>query len=169
MNHPLLPLSERTVEKDETYAVLGRALAYATEFEDNCRKLAHLFDIENSNEDFSWIVWGLMKKGTLNDKINSLIKTHNFPKWSANEIHNARQGRNYIAHEAAQQHAELLETEKGRREFEYRIISVVRDITLGNQIVLEAYEMIKTGKYSAGSDMVAYDDEVYTWVCSKCL
>ena len=169
MKHRLLPLSKRSIEKDESYAVLGRALAYATDFENNCRKLAHLFEIEETEKDFSWEIWGLMNKGTLFQKINSLVETHNFPKWSAEEIHNARKGRNYIAHEAAKNHFELLESVKGRREFKFKIVSAITDITLGNQIVLDSYQLIKSGKTGSSPDMVAYDDAVYKWVSERSL
>ena len=99
-----MPLPKRTGESDAVYAVLGRALAYATEFENNCRALAHLFDIEKSESDFFYEVYKLVRSGTLHAKIKLLIDEHGLPEWVEDKIHRARKSRNYIAHEAAADH-----------------------------------------------------------------
>lgn len=58
-------MPERTEESDAVYAVMGRALAYATEFKNNCRTLAHLFDIEKSGSEFSYEIYKLVKSGDI--------------------------------------------------------------------------------------------------------
>jgi len=164
MKHPLLPLPERSEEKDKYYAVLGRALAYATEFEQNCRKLAHLFDIENTEQDFGYEVWLLMEKGTLFNKINDLVEKHDLPEWNSNEIHKARKARNLIAHEIARDHILMMNTPEARRAFETNILLAVHEIATGNQIVLDVTRMLGEGTRGHGSDIVAYDSAIADWI-----
>ncbi len=164
MNHPLLPLPERTKKKDEVYAVLGRALAYASEFENNCRVLAHLFDIEHTDKDFIFEVWNLMNSGTLFQKIKQLVDVHDLPNWTADEIHKARQARNRIAHEIGLGHTKLENTEESIRYFETDILLTVQEIIKGNQIVLDISRLVKQSKKEHGSDVIAYHSAVCDWL-----
>jgi len=164
MKHPLLPLPERSEEKDKYYAVLGRALAYATEFEQNCRKLAHLFDIENTEQDFGYEVWLLMENGPLFNKINDLVEKHDLTELDSNEIHKARKARNLIAHEIAIDHIRMMNTPEGRRVFETYILLAVHEIATGNQIVLDVTRMLGEGTREHGSDIVAYDSAIADWI-----
>ena len=164
MKHPLLPLPERSEEKDKYYAVLGRALAYATEFEQNCRKLAHLFDIENTEQDFGYEVWLLMEEGTLSNKINELVEKHNLSKRCSNEIHKARKARNLIAHEIAINHILMMNKPEGRKVFETHILLAVHEIAAGNQIVLDFTRMLSEDIQGYGSDIVAYYSAIADWI-----
>jgi hypothetical protein len=164
MSHPLLPMPERTEESDAIYAVLGRALAYATEFENNCRTLAHLFDIEKSEKEFSYEVYELVKSGTLHAKIKLLIDEHGLPDWVDEKMHEARKARNFIAHEAAKDHKRMMSTAQLMRSFETTIIQMTGEIANGNQIVLDVTRMLKEGKRGYGSDIVAYSFAVASWI-----
>ena len=164
MEHPLLPMPKRSVETDEVYAVLGRALAYATEFENNCRELAHLFDIENTKEGFSYEVFKLVKSGTLHSKIKLLVDEHGFPDWVEEKIHNARKARNYIAHEAATDHKRMMLSEQLMKSLETTLMQMAGEIAEGNQIVLDVTLMLKEGQRGLGSDIVAYSFAVASWI-----
>lgn len=157
-------MPKRSIETDEIYAVLGRALAYATEFENNCRGLAHLFDIDNTKEDFSYEVFKLVKSGTLNDKIKLLVDKHGLPDWVEEKIHNARKARNYIAHEAATDHKRMISSEQLMKSLETTLMQKVGEIAEGNQIVLDVTRMLREGKRGHGSDMVAYSFAVASWI-----
>lgn len=164
MNHPLLPMPERTKESDAVYAVLGRALAYATEFESNCRALAHLFDIEKSESEFSYEVCKLVKSGTLHAKIKLLIDEHGLPNWVEEKIHGARKARNFIAHEAAEDHKIMMSTSQLMKSFEATIMQMTGEIADGNQIVLDVTSLLKEGKRVHGSDTVVYSFAVASWI-----
>lgn len=164
MNHPLLPMPERTEESDSVYAVLGRALAYATEFESNCRILAHLFGIEKSETEFSYHVHGLVKSGSLHAKIKLLAHEHELPDWAEQKIHDARKARNFIAHEVAEDHRRMMSTPHLLRSFEISIIQRAGEIAEGNQIVLDVTRMLKQGKREHGSDVIEYSFAVASWV-----
>lgn len=164
MSHPLLPMPERTEESDAIYAVLGRALAYATEFEENCRSLAHLFDIEKSENEFSYEVYKLVKSGTLHAKIKLLIDEHGLPDWVEEKVHEARKARNFIAHEAAEDHKRIMSTPQLMKSFETTIMQMTGEIADGNQIVLDVTRMLKEGKRGHGSDVVAYSFAVASWI-----
>ncbi|WP_404397396.1 hypothetical protein [Idiomarina loihiensis] len=166
MSHPLLPMPERTKESDTVYAVLGRALAYATEFENNCRILAHLLDIEKSDSEFSYEIYKLVKSGTLNEKIKLLIDGYGLPDWVEEKVHEARKARNFIAHEAAEDHKRMMSTPQLMKSFETTIIQMTGEIADGNQIVLDVTRMLKEGKRVHGSDVVAYSFAVASWISS---
>lgn len=164
MNHPLLPMPERTEESDAVYSVLGRALAYATEFESNCRTLAHIFDIQKSENEFSYEIYKLVKSGTLHAKIKLLIDEHGLPDWVDEKIHEARKARNFIAHEAAEDHKRMMSTPQLMKSFEIMIMQMTGEIADGNQIVLDVTRMLKEGKRGHGSDVVAYSFAVASWI-----
>jgi hypothetical protein len=164
MIHPLLPMPERTKESDAVYAVLGRALAYATEFENNCRTLAHLFDIEKSDSEFSYEIYKLVNSGTLHEKIKLLVDEHGLPDWVEEKIHEARKARNFIAHEAAEDHKRMMSTPQLMKNFETTIMLMTGKIAHGNQIVLDVTRMLKEGKRGHGSDVVAYSFAVASWI-----
>ncbi|ABX49456.1 hypothetical protein ACRN94_21130 [Shewanella baltica] len=164
MSHPLLSMPERTEESDAVYAVLGRALAYATEFESNCRTLAHLFDIEKSDSEFSYEIYKLVKSGTLHAKIKLLIDVHGLPDWVEEKVHEARKARNFIAHEAAEDHKRMMSTPQLMKSFETTIMQMTGEIADGNHIVLDVTRMLKEGKRVHGSDVVAYSFAVASWI-----
>jgi hypothetical protein len=164
MSHPLLPMPERTKESDAVYSVLGRALAYATEFESNCRTLAHLFDIQKSESQFSYEIYKLVKSGTLHAKIKLLIDEHGLPDWIEEKIHEARKARNFVAHEAAENHKKMMSTPQLMKSFETTIAQMTGKIADGNQIVLDVTRMLKERRRGHGSDVVAYSFAVASWI-----
>lgn len=143
---------------------MGRALAYATEFENNCRTLAHLFDIEKSDSGFSYEIYKLVNSGTLHEKIKLLVDEHGLPDWVEENIHEARKARNFIAHEAAEDHKRMMSTQQLMKNFETTIMLMTGDIAHGNQIVLDVTRMLKEGKRCHGSDVVAYSFAVALWI-----
>lgn len=157
-------MPERTVKSDAAYAVLGRALAYATEFETNCRTLAHLFHIRDAESEFSYEIYKLIKSGTLHAKIKLLIDGHGLPEWVEEKIHEARKARNFIAHEAAVDHKIVMSSSQMMKNFESTIMQMTGNIAEGNQIVLDVTRMLKQGRRGHGSDIVAYSFAVASWV-----
>jgi hypothetical protein len=157
-------MPSRKKESDEVYAVLGRTLAYATEFENNCRNLANFFDIDKSDNEFSYEIYELVKSGNLYKKIEQIIGDNDLPDWVEEKIHDARKARNFIAHEAAEDHKKMMSTPQLMKSFETLLIQKSGEIAEGNQIVLDITRMLSEGKLSHGSDIVAYSFAVASWI-----
>ncbi len=140
-------------------------MAYATEFENNCRKLAHLTELDTTEPDFSLIVYLAMQKGTLYQKINRLVDSHSLPQHVDKIIHNARNARNYIAHSIASEHRTILQTKDGRNYFRAEVHGQIDDIIKGNQCVLDITRIITNGEVEDhGSDVVEYHFAVGKWI-----
>lgn len=168
-SHPLLPiLPFNSSETEKSYALLGRALAYATDFENNCRQLAHLSDIRESQSEFSYEVYLLLKAGTLYEKVKSLVVEYKLPEHAENCIHAARKARNTIAHSIALEHDKLLDTESGRLSFRSNILNQMDALIEGNQLVLDITRILKNDQsYTYGSDVVAYFIAVNDWLIGE--
>lgn len=179
-----MPLSN--MEKEKAYALLGRALAFASEFEYNCRILAHLDDYlrtkdtdwegylaktlnskDNGCVDFIDIN-SILKSGALNNKIKLISIKQNICEIIANEINEARISRNFLVHEIPLEHRILLETSDGRSSFRAKVIVHMGKIINGNQIILDMINVIKKeSKYyenNFGSNRMEYIFAVYNWL-----
>ncbi|HCE3707590.1 TPA: DUF4145 domain-containing protein [Vibrio parahaemolyticus] len=167
-SHPLLPMPRTNQEISESYALLGRALAYATDFEHNCRTLAHLTDVVSTDNEFSFEVYMLLKSGTLYEKIRSLVSEYSLPKHSEESIHAARKARNNIAHGICIEHEKLLSTESGRLVFRANIMCEMDTLIKGNQLVQDITRIIKQGsKETHGSEIIEYFFAVSEWLDGK--
>ncbi|HIF9261832.1 TPA: hypothetical protein ACX6Q5_001087 [Photobacterium damselae] len=164
-NYPLLPMPTNCEEITKSYALLGRALAYATEFESNCRKLAHLSDVIKSESDYSFQVYLLLNSGTLHKKIRSISFQYELPKHAEETIHSARKARNNIAHSVAIGHKDLLISSDGRSYFRATILGIMDSLIEGNQMVEDMIRILSVGdKLSYGSDRVEYFFSVCDWL-----
>ena len=158
-------LPEIMNEANEQYVILGKALSYASEFEENCRKLAHLFDCDKAENDFGYEVWKLMKDGTLYNKIHLISKRFELAPWAIEKVHSAREARNLLVHELPKEHRRLLVSESGRRHFQSNIVVNVQQILEGNLIVLDATEILLSGiEHRHGSDIMQYHSAVINWL-----
>ncbi|EGQ9099451.1 hypothetical protein GA102_22545 [Vibrio alginolyticus] len=167
-SHPLLPMPSTNLEISESYALLGRALAYATDFEHNCRTLAHLTDVVNTNNEFSFEVYMLLKSGTLYEKIRSLVSEYSLPTHSEDSIHAARKARNNIAHSICIEHEKLLSSESGRLAFRANIMCEMDPLIKGNQLVQDITRILKQGsKDTHGSEAIEYFFAVSEWLDGK--
>lgn len=99
---------ERTENTDELHGMLGRALIVATRFEAMCEAAAIFFKLNlnhaaiikalaNDVEYNKYVSKILNKSRNLYQNINGLL----FPEEISRYLHEARESRNYIAHELA--------------------------------------------------------------------
>ncbi|EIT7142044.1 DUF4145 domain-containing protein [Vibrio parahaemolyticus] len=164
-SHPLLPMPENSAEISDSYALLGRALAFATEFENNCRTLAHLTNVLHAKSEYSYEVYMLLKSGTLNEKIHSFSQEYELPEHTTEVVHAARKARNSIAHSISLEHKKLLSTASGRASFRASIFGEMRDLIEGNQLVQDMIRLlIQNNKEAHGSDCVEYFFAVCEWL-----
>lgn len=166
-SHSLLPMPIRTKEADKVYSILGRAVSYATEFETNCRELAHIFEIKDVEDNFDYEIYIRMQNGTLNNKIKKIIREHDIGSWFSKCIDDGRIARNRLVHEIPKFHISDMESDDGRRSLWASIMVEIMNISKANQFVLDLIRIIKenSGK-TFGSDLIAYGGAVHEWIGS---
>lgn len=135
-------LSDPPLDSETTWALaaLGRALYIACEFESDCRSLAFVFKLkepqsnDQSDEQFFEAV-GKVVLGRLVD-LNQLIATRaKLPEDYAAMLHAARNARNYVAHEAADELTRLAKAPDGIGRWRQVMATKLQDIALGKIIV----------------------------------
>jgi uncharacterized membrane protein YheB (UPF0754 family) len=176
--------AERTEYSDKNYAVLGRALTVATHFENNCKALANTMSIrENSrlmedpekfqsmlrkwskrqlkgciDEFASTIKAGLQNQGLSNDIIKAFEETiFKFPE-------EARESRNFIAHELAMGMSDLAESDKFRKEIVPMIKEHIRKIAKAD-FYISSFIEIHVNKMNISPSLDEYINRISGWVC----
>lgn len=167
--HPLLPMPKTSPEINDSYALLGRSLSYSTDFENNCRELAHLTDVVSMDGDFSYELYLQLRSGSLHKKIKMFKIDLKLPSETEEKIHAARESRNRLVHVIALGHEEALLTTGGRWAFRCEVTMCMRDLISGNQLVLDITRIVKEGRVKGahGSDTVSYFFTVYDWLVGK--
>ncbi|GGO83593.1 hypothetical protein GCM10011348_27740 [Marinobacterium nitratireducens] len=167
-SHPLLPMPAASTEISDSYALLGRALAYATEFENNCRTLAHLTDVISSESEYSYEIYSLLASGTLYEKIRALSSKYELPERAEDAIQLARKARNVIAHSISNEHKSLLSTSDGRSFFRANVFAEMDALIEGNQLVEDMIRLFSQGSsLSYGSERIEYFFAICEWLDGK--
>lgn len=137
---PLLFAPPTDSDSTWAYAALGRALYIACEFENNCRSLAFVFKIKEpqsndlSDEQFFEAVRKVVLGRLFN--LNELISTRGkLTEDYAAMLHAARDARNYVAHEAADDLDRLTKVPDGIGQWRRLMASKLQDIAFGKIIV----------------------------------
>jgi hypothetical protein len=151
------------------YAALGRALYIASEFENDCRSLAFVFKIKEpqpdaqSDEQFFEAV-GKVVLGRLVD-LNKIIATHaKLPKDYAAMLHAAREARNYVAHEAADELKLLGKVSNGSERWREVMASKIQNIALG-KIILAVLLSRNSVEVTPTQDAIdTYPAKIELWV-----
>ncbi|CAN7790227.1 hypothetical protein LJR034_009038 [Caballeronia sp. LjRoot34] len=137
---PLLSDPPLDSETTRALAALGRALYIACEFESDCRSLAFVFKLkepqpnDQSDEQFFEAV-GKVVLGRLVDLNQLITKRAKLPEDYAAMLHAARDARNYVAHEAADELTRLAKVPDGVGQWRQVLATKLQDIALGKIIV----------------------------------
>jgi len=174
----------RTEFSDELYAVIGRALTFATHYDINCKALANTIDIRQNvdlmhdQEKFHDMLekWSKRQlKGGI-DKVTSTIKTSLKNDGIANDIIEAfeetifqpleegRIARNFIAHELALGMAGNSENE----DFRKRTIDMVKNnisIIAKADFFVAGFIENHINKRGITPSMESYIERIVDWVC----
>ena len=120
---------ERTMFSDDTYSAIGRALAFATCFESNCKSFSYLIhvctamqnaeSISSLNGD-EWIAKAeeeiSRRTKTLGRQIEAVLRHYHLPSDISSVIHKGRKARNIISHEVTLGVEHIIESDEGREK-----------------------------------------------------
>ncbi len=169
---------ERTVFSDDTYAVIGRALAYAQKFEADCRALNALLRAKrivseeesrelNFEDQAAYTAFVVeVYRQTLNKNIWQILQSLQLPSDTREALHLARSARNEIAHEICLGIQWDVETDEGRKRLVGEISRSVRAIAEAHQLVLAITCALTREDLPALHYLNSYCDSVIEWVCS---
>lgn len=165
-------LPERTHFSDEVYGVLGRALAFATDFEGNCRAFATLIglkaepsvlhDEKHINEFCTFI-----EKRNLFTHLKTIGDKFQFTEDVNNALNNGREARNYIAHEAGLGLKHILENENRMKNFLDDIKKKIRKIAEANLLILFLSNYVSNAPNPTPEYLQGYVNSVVGWVCEE--
>lgn len=165
---PLLAVPPTDHDSTWAYAALGRALYIACEFESNCRSLAFVLKIKEpqpngQSDDQFFEAVGKVVLGRLFD-LNELIATRaQLLDDYAAMLHAARDARNYMAHEAADELDRLAKVPNGISRWRGILTSKLQDIALGNIIVAVLLSR-NSGEPTPTKDVIdAYSKKIESW------
>jgi hypothetical protein len=163
-------IPERTRSVDDGYSILGRALAYATEYECNSRVLASLLKIKIKpallDDDkilakFSEAIW----KKRLSTQISTMKEKLKVQESILKCLHAGRAGRNYIIHEAAIGAQGRFEKKGNRDGFFKELSKQVHNIAKANILVLIYVQLIANEPIPNAHHLKTYPDRITDWVC----
>jgi hypothetical protein len=169
---------ERTEFSDASYAAIGRALAYATAFEDACRGLSRLLhigerlpEVLKSVPDLDAAFAKIVQKewdDRLGQHVKRILDYHEFPSNVGEMIKQAKAARNEIAHEIAlgtlDRPLPSIETDNFRTELLSRLAQLVRAIANGFIIVELASLSHSREPLPTRSFLSSYPDRIVEWV-----
>jgi len=162
-------LPKITEFSNQGHTILGRALAYATSYESNCKTLASLIGFKHDHsilnkEDHLNEFLAFMQKRKLFAHIEDIIKKTNLPHSIPEMLHKGREARNFIAHESSIGVFQLFESDD--RAF---IIKDIRkkiiEIAEANMAVLILGQKITNEPIPTLSYLNSYSESVAEWVC----
>jgi len=178
-------LTERTEFSDEIYGVIGRALAFATSFEMNCKAVEGVMGIkelrgsgqsEQAMEDFC----GELEKKVLKRRIDSITNrltkkpdsgaqrggdapnlVEEFVTWLSHKLEAARDARNEIAHDVTKGIEHCAEDAEQRAYIIERVGALVRTIAEADFFVYNLCQGLTNEPTYKGD----YCEDAVKWVC----
>jgi len=165
-------LPERTQFSDEGYAVLGRASAFATEFEGSSRALAAILHLKNNrgildSEKSTSEFFKFLRKNKLYTYIKQIEKDLGLANDAHEVIQRARLARNTLTHEGGLGHDHLMEVESRHSDFVQEVEKLVRDIAEGQLIILVLSQLATREPIPTLDYLNSYVDSVVHWVCKE--
>ena len=164
-----LALPSVSAETQQTLTVLGRALFVATSFETDCRMLALCLklrdpfgDIGKSDEFERFIREPAVAKLATN--VSTIVAGMGLSKNYSDLLKDAREARNFIAHEAAEDLDQVFPVEEARIKWGASIDLKVREVALGKLVVAMMLSKVSAIKAPDQVLLRTYLDQVSQWV-----
>lgn len=156
---------------EHLHAIIGRALIIATRFENSVRILSTLLDLKantyilNSEEDLERLRVAIEKNNLAkniknlpisSDKIDSILK-------------NAREGRNYIAHEVAKGFDQPIDfiNDENLSDYLLDIHNAVNNIARGDCEISLLISHFTHEQIPTNAFLLEYPEVVAEWVCRR--
>lgn len=175
MSSPGIFLDEfvRTEERDKLFGAFGRALAFATRFEQNCRGLLWLIKVKTRPDKY-------LDKSNMNDFVEELSKLClgklsvelNLKRFYKDKpvdidevIGKARLARNENAHSIATGLCGPIEVDININECLSRLKTVCRDIINADIIVSWIMSVLQNDELPNTHFISEYEDNVLKWIC----
>jgi hypothetical protein len=163
---------KRTEFSDQTYAILGRALSYATLFEAVCRCLSSLQHIrvrvaelsdQKIDDPFALATQEIWDQ-RLRKHLKKILEYHEFPSDVAGVLKKAKTARNQIAHEVCLGIQKRIESDDGRDE----IVSTISDLVVAiasGMIIVEITSLLETNEPCPSVDFLSdYPSRIVSWI-----
>jgi hypothetical protein len=163
-------IPERTQFSDEGYGVLGRAIAFAADFEGNCRAFATLIGLKDEpsvlrdEQSFNEFC-AFIEKRNLFTHLKTIGEKFQFTEDVNTVLKSGREARNYIAHGAGLGLTHILENENRRKNFIDGIEKNVREIVEANLIILFLSNFVTDEPNPTSEYLRGYVNCVCCWVC----
>lgn len=160
--------SECSMEDEMVFTAVGRALTVAIRYEANCNALAFLIDCKLdadyfANPEFSRRVKDLVNR-TLHKKIGRVAYRYNMASGPEKTLREAKDARNFIAHELTRGISESLCQPKGRENLMLEIRGSVFKVAVGDCLICDLI-CIETGNTPMmGKSVKEYPHHVTDWV-----
>jgi hypothetical protein len=159
---------------DEAYAAVGRALAFATRFEANCRALAQLLHVRPIVrqqgtailEDDAFVAtinefWSLR----LRKHLSQLLQYYELPADAASILKAGKTARNLIAHEITLSVPETIQTDSGRAELMSMLRTAIQRIAEADRIVCLIMHAETNEPLPTAASYDGYVRKIIDWVC----
>ena len=154
---------------DSYFLAIGKALYLATEFEGKCLyilQLLTILQIYKRTKDASLSLSQTVKSRFLNKTITGLSKSSLVKKKHLDVLHQAREARNYIAHESGKIGPLFSVTPKEVRGYLKRLQGSIDDLANGDNLVSTwIYEI--ENKEPAPSFQRLYPKMIRRWIFGK--
>lgn len=170
-----LDIPERTEFTDDAYGVLGRALAFATEYERNCRSLAGLLGLKietyskllDDDEILGEFCFSIWEKSKLYKNIEAVKDILNIGEEVISKLHIGRDARNYVAHEAAIGARRILEIDSEQKLLIDDLSKKVRELAEANLIIHVISKLVTKEPHRIPTEnyLRTYPDKVVEWAC----
>ncbi|UCD64517.1 MAG: hypothetical protein JSW34_03525 [Candidatus Zixiibacteriota bacterium] len=172
MPHPLFQFNERCGELDDVYGIIGRALFMATRFERHCRALGNLVKLKGSahlmvDDQTLGELCHRMQGRVVFQHVKEFATELNSPLELVQVLYKAKHSRNYIAHELTPDfdHIDKLSPADARRVIIQDLQPHVRNLAVGDCLVLYAACQIRGDDVPDGQELEGYANDVVRWVC----
>jgi hypothetical protein len=176
---PVFPifLTERTEYSDECYGVIGRALAFVTSFEMNCKSLEAIMEMKkgllcNKDEDSITDFCGKLERKVLGKCIGKIMEEFkkgedafefmgSINKWLEEILDDARNARNDIAHDITKGIEHCAEHPERRAVLIKEVEALVRRVAEADVQVYNLCQFLTKEPTFTGN----YCDDAVKWVC----
>ncbi|MBX9893869.1 MAG: hypothetical protein K2Y09_01620 [Nitrosomonas sp.] len=149
--------------------LLGRALYIAPEFEDDCRSLAFILklrepqsDGQSDDEFFATVSKAVL--GRLVDLNKLIIRRGKIKEDYAEMLHDARNARNYIAHEAIGNLEGLMKLPGGFGQWQGVLASKLEEVAFGRIIVAVLLSRNSAEAMPTQEVIDSYTKRIASWV-----
>lgn len=164
-------IPERTPYSDEAYAVLGRALTYVCEFENQCTSLSEFIGTGKNREQvpddgLRKELLEFVENNGLADHLSRIAGDLEDEKNLKKTFEKARNSKNRLLRDIPLDKKEGLDSRDGRKQFIDQVGDAVRDIAVADAIINSVSLLLtkETEFFPRREYLNEYPDKIVKWV-----